>query len=169
MASVKSFVWYSPSMFEEGGYEIPETWDDLLALTEQIAKDHEGEDVKPWCAGIESGGATGWPATDWVEDLVLRSAGADVYDQWVTHRFRSTIPQSLRQPKRSARSKDDRYVKWYWRCPFVATTSFNDGGLPTGMPVLHTAWLRSTRFSSLRHRCFRERRRVRVLPAGHDC
>jgi alpha-glucoside transport system substrate-binding protein len=81
-ASAKSFVWYSPSMFAAAGYDIPETWDELLALTAEIAA---AGDVKPWCAGIESGTATGWPATDWVEDMVLRIAGGEAYDQWVSH------------------------------------------------------------------------------------
>ena len=84
-ANVKSFVWYSPSAFEEAGYEVPETWDDMLALSQQIVDDNPGGEVKPWCAGIGSGDATGWPTTDWMEDVMLRTAGPDVYDQWVNH------------------------------------------------------------------------------------
>ncbi|HLT66525.1 MAG TPA: ABC transporter substrate-binding protein [Microbacterium sp.] len=82
MASIKGYVWYSPSEFEDKGYEIPTTLDELTSLSEKIAA--EG-DHKPWCVGLESGEATGWPGTDWIEDFVLRQAGADVYDQWVTH------------------------------------------------------------------------------------
>jgi alpha-glucoside transport system substrate-binding protein len=82
MASIKGYIWYSPSEFEEKGYEIPTTLEELTALSEQIAS--EG-DHKPWCVGLESGEATGWPGTDWIEDFALREAGADVYDQWVTH------------------------------------------------------------------------------------
>ncbi|WP_421735883.1 ABC transporter substrate-binding protein [Cellulomonas sp.] len=92
-ANVKSFVWYSPAAFEENGYEIPTTWDDLLALTDKIAADFP--DAKPWCAGIESGDATGWPATDWLEDVLLRTAGPEVYDQWVTHEIPFNDPQVL--------------------------------------------------------------------------
>lgn len=92
-ANVKSFVWYSPQAFEDNGYEVPETWDDLLALSDQIASDHP--EAKPWCAGIESGDATGWPATDWLEDMVLRTAGVDVYDQWVSHEIPFNDPQVL--------------------------------------------------------------------------
>jgi alpha-glucoside transport system substrate-binding protein len=91
-SNVKSYVWYSPAMFEEAGYEIPETWDDLLTLTEDIAATMEGA-AKPWCAGVESGDATGWPATDWIEDVVLRSAGPEVYDQWYTHEIPFNDPQ----------------------------------------------------------------------------
>ena len=60
---------------------MPETWDELIALSEQIKADGS----TPWCVGFESGGATGWPATDWMEDIMLRTAGPDVYDEWVAH------------------------------------------------------------------------------------
>jgi ABC-type glycerol-3-phosphate transport system substrate-binding protein len=66
---VKSLVWYIPENFEDAGYEIPETMEELKALTEQIVADGE----TPWCIGLGSGGATGWPATDWVEDMMLRT------------------------------------------------------------------------------------------------
>lgn len=78
---VKSLVWFIPSAFEESGYEIPETMEDLKALTEQIAEDGG----TPWCIGLGSGAATGWPATDWVEDLMLRTQEPEVYDQWVSN------------------------------------------------------------------------------------
>jgi alpha-glucoside transport system substrate-binding protein len=79
--NVKSLVFYNKAAFEEAGYEHPESIDELNALTEQIKADGG----TPWCMGIESDTATGWPATDWFEDLVLRYGGVDVYDQWVTH------------------------------------------------------------------------------------
>ncbi|BDZ65246.1 ABC transporter substrate-binding protein [Agromyces mangrovi Wang et al. 2018] len=82
MSNIKGYIWYSPSEFEENGWEIPATLDELRDLSDEIvaAGDH-----KPWCVGLESGVATGWPGTDWVEDYVLRLQGADYYDQWVTH------------------------------------------------------------------------------------
>jgi alpha-glucoside transport system substrate-binding protein len=79
--NVKSLVFYNKQAWEEAGYEAPETLDDLAALTEQIKSDGG----TPWCFGIESGTATGWPATDWFEDLIMRYGGADVYNQWVTN------------------------------------------------------------------------------------
>lgn len=78
---VKSLVWYSPENFEDAGYEIPTSMEDLKALSEQIVADGG----TPWCIGLGSGGATGWPATDWVEDMMLRTQTPDVYDQWVTN------------------------------------------------------------------------------------
>lgn len=80
-ASPKSLVWYPVPEFEEAGYEIPETWDELRALSQQIADDG----ATPWCIGIEDGESTGWVATDWMEDIVLRLHGPEVYDQWVAH------------------------------------------------------------------------------------
>jgi alpha-glucoside transport system substrate-binding protein len=79
--NLKSMIWYPVDDFEEAGYEVPETYDDLIALSDQIVEDGG----TPWCAGFESGGATGWPATDWMEDFMLATAGQDVYDQWATH------------------------------------------------------------------------------------
>ncbi|EIC07740.1 extracellular solute-binding protein family 1 [Microbacterium laevaniformans OR221] len=80
LANIKGYVWYSPAKFKEWGVEIPKTWDELLTLTKTI---QEKTGAAPWCAGFESGGASGWPGTDWIEDLVLRQSGPDVYDQWV--------------------------------------------------------------------------------------
>ncbi len=80
-SDLKSLVWYKPGRFEELGYDIPQTWDELVALTETAAAAGD----TPWCVGIESGTATGWPFTDWVEDLTLRFQGADYYDQWIAH------------------------------------------------------------------------------------
>jgi alpha-glucoside transport system substrate-binding protein len=77
--SGKSLVWYPKEEFDAAGYTIPETWDDLLALTQQIADDGD----TAWCIGIESGAATGWVATDWTEDLMLRTTSLDNYDAWV--------------------------------------------------------------------------------------
>lgn len=91
-ADVKSLVWYVPENFEDAGYEIPETYEDLKALTEQIAA--EGE--TPWCIGLAAGGATGWPATDWVEDLMLRLNTPEDYDAWTTNALAFNDPKVVR-------------------------------------------------------------------------
>ncbi|WP_336057604.1 ABC transporter substrate-binding protein [Nitratireductor sp. CH_MIT9313-5] len=80
-ADVKSLVWYVPENFEDAGYEVPTTLEELKELTQKIVEDGE----TPWCIGLGSGGATGWPATDWVEDLMLRMESPEVYDQWVSN------------------------------------------------------------------------------------
>ncbi len=77
---VKSLVWYRPEVFATNGWEVPSTLDELGLLVDDIA---QADGIDPWCFGIFSGDDTGWPATDWVEDLLLRRAGPDVYDEWV--------------------------------------------------------------------------------------
>lgn len=77
-AIVKSLVWYSPACFAEAEYEVPESWEELLALTDQIVADGG----YPWYAPMESGGATGWVGTDWIEDIMLRTTSLENYDNW---------------------------------------------------------------------------------------
>jgi alpha-glucoside transport system substrate-binding protein len=79
--NLKSMIWYPKDDFDAAGYAVPATFDELIALSDQILADGS----TPWCVGFESGGATGWPATDWMEDIMLRTAGPDTYDQWVNH------------------------------------------------------------------------------------
>jgi alpha-glucoside transport system substrate-binding protein len=79
--NLKSMVWYPKKAFDAKGYKVPETWDDLLALSDQIKADGS----TPWCVGFGSEGSTGWPATDWVEDIMLRTAGPETYDKWWKH------------------------------------------------------------------------------------
>ncbi len=81
-ADVKALVWYPREAFTEAGYTVPESWDDLIALSDRIVADGR----TPWCVGWSDGGfADGWPATDLLEGLVLRTAGLDGYDRWVRH------------------------------------------------------------------------------------
>jgi alpha-glucoside transport system substrate-binding protein len=78
-ANLKSLIWYNIPVFEAEGYEIPETWEELIALSDQMLADG----YTPWSIGTGSDAATGWPATDWLEDIVLRQQGTEVYDGWV--------------------------------------------------------------------------------------
>ena len=89
--SVKSLVWYKPTAFEAKAYEVPQTWSDLLTLSNKIA----AEGKTPWCIGLESGTATGWPGTDWIEDIMLRTAGPEAYSQWIDHRLPFNSPQVI--------------------------------------------------------------------------
>ena len=79
--NLKSMVWYAKDDFDAAGYKIPETWDALISLSEQMVADGN----TPWCVGFNSDGSAGWPATDWMEDIMLRTAGPETYDQWVDH------------------------------------------------------------------------------------
>lgn len=74
----KSLVWYPPATFRDRGYHEPGTWWELLALSDRIS----ASGTTPWCIGMEAAGATGWVGTDWVEDLVLRMHGPELYDSW---------------------------------------------------------------------------------------
>lgn len=86
---LKSLVWYQPARFEAAGYELPETLDDLWALSDAMIADGN----TPWCVGIESGNATGWPFTDWVEDIMLRTTTPENYDAWVAEELDFSSPE----------------------------------------------------------------------------
>ncbi len=77
----KSVVFYHEPTFTANGYEIPETYEDLVALSETIVADG----LTPWCFGFESGTASGWPGTDWIEDIYVRQNGSEAYAQWYNH------------------------------------------------------------------------------------
>ncbi len=123
---VKSLVWYVPENFEDAGYEVPQTMEDLKALTEQIVADGG----TPWCIGLGSGGATGWPATDWVEDMVLRTASPDVYDKWVSNEIPFTDPAVIGAIDEFGWfARNDAFVDG--GAATVATTDFRDS--PKGL------------------------------------
>ena len=80
--NLKSIVWYQPAEFEARGYSVPTTWDEMIALADQIVADG----MTPFCFGMYSNGASGWLATDWMEDIMLRTGeGTATYDKWVSH------------------------------------------------------------------------------------
>ncbi|MGR3758436.1 MAG: ABC transporter substrate-binding protein, partial [Tranquillimonas sp.] len=123
---VKSLVWYVPDVFEEAGYEIPQSMEDLKALTQQIVDDGG----TPWCIGLGSGAATGWPATDWVEDLMLRTAEPSVYDQWVTNEIPFTDERVVNAiDEYGWFAKNDDYVNGGAQA--VVSTDFRDA--PAGL------------------------------------
>lgn len=90
LANLKGYVWYSPASFAEWGVEVPKTWDEMITLTDTI---REKTGAAPWCAGFASDAASGWPGTDWIEDLVLRQSGPEVYDDWVAGDVKFTDPE----------------------------------------------------------------------------
>jgi alpha-glucoside transport system substrate-binding protein len=85
----KSFVWYPKAAFDAAGYKVPTTWDELTQLEDQIKSDGD----TPWCIGIESGAATGWPVTDWLEEMMLRTTSLENYDKWVTGELKFSSPE----------------------------------------------------------------------------
>ena len=91
-AGLKSLVWYPRQAFESKGYQVPETWDELIALSNQIVADGG----TPWCIGINDYDAKGWVGTDWVEDILLRTAPPETYDAWVRHELPFDSPEIRR-------------------------------------------------------------------------
>ena len=87
----KSLVWYPVQAFADAGYSVPETWEDLIALSDQIVADGG----KPWCISIEHGDASGWVATDWLEDVLLRTAPVATYEGWINHDIPFNDPEVL--------------------------------------------------------------------------
>lgn len=74
-ADIKTIVWYSPLNFDAYGYEVPETWEDFEALVQTIAEDDASP--VPFAMGFESGDATGWTGTDFIEDILLVQQGPE--------------------------------------------------------------------------------------------
>jgi alpha-glucoside transport system substrate-binding protein len=122
---LKSIVWYNPARFEADGYAVPETFDEFVALVDEIAA---ADGAKPLCVGIESGQATGWAYTDWTEDLVLRQHGTDVYDQWVDHSIPFNDPQIVESMETVSNLWTDDNV--FAAGGTIAATNFGDNATP---------------------------------------
>jgi alpha-glucoside transport system substrate-binding protein len=124
-SDLKSLVWYQPDRFAEAGYEVPETFDEFTALIEQMVADGG---PKPLCVGIESAQATGWTYTDWVEDMVLRQHGPEVYDQWVAHEIPFNDPRIVEsmQTVLDLWTEDNVFAN----SGTIAATAFQDNGQP---------------------------------------
>jgi alpha-glucoside transport system substrate-binding protein len=86
---LKSIVWYNTQVFADGGYEIPTTLTELFDLSNRMIADGQ----TPWCIGIESGPATGWTFTDWMEDMMLRLEGPEAYDEWTSGVLKFSDPR----------------------------------------------------------------------------
>ncbi len=127
-SNMKSLVWYSPKQFKKNGYTVPTTWADMTALADKMA----GNGQIAFCGGLGSGGATGWPGTDWVEQMVLREYGSKVYADWVSHKVKFSDPKI-----QAAMAKVAAWMqnpKWVGDVKGIATTTFQDAGkgIPTG-------------------------------------
>lgn len=88
-SSLKGLVWYDPKSFKAAGLTVPSTWDQLMQESKQVA----AKGVTPWAVGLESGAASGWPGTDWLEILFLKMYGPNLYEQWYQGKLPWTSPQ----------------------------------------------------------------------------
>jgi alpha-glucoside transport system substrate-binding protein len=131
-ASTKSFIWYSPKKFKEKGYKVPQTWDEMMDLTKKIASDTKGTKAKPWSVGIEGGASTGWPATDWLEDAVIRFTDEDTYNKWVSHEIPFNDPKIVDAFKEVGKIlKNNDYVNGgLGDFQSIASTAWQDAGTP---------------------------------------
>jgi len=123
--NAKGLVWYPKKAFDDAGYKTPTTWDEQQALMDQIVKDGD----TPWCVGIESGTATGWPATDWVENIMLRTTSPENYDKWT----KGTLPFTDPIVKAAVQKMgdiwfNDKYV--YGGRKQIVSTNFGDANKP---------------------------------------
>ena len=106
--------------------KCPQTMEELKALTDKIVADGG----TPWCIGLGSGGATGWPATDWVEDMMLRTQSPEIYDKWVTNELPFNSPEVVAAiDEFGAFARNDAYVAG--GAAAVASTDFRDS--PKGL------------------------------------
>jgi len=122
--NAKSQVWYPKYAFEAAGYEIPATWDELIALSDQIVAVGD----TPWCVGIESGAATGWPATDWLEEIMLRTTSLENYDKWTSGELPFNSPEVKNALSVLSELWSDHYV--YGGRAAIVTTFFGDAPTP---------------------------------------
>ena len=132
-STVKGLIWYNPKTYTMGD---PSSWEELNR--DALISARYG--TKPWCVGMESGEASGWPGTDWIEDIVLRQSGPAVYDDWVAGRIRWSSPQ-IRQAFQTfaAVIRPDAV---YGGADAVVGTNFGDAGAqlfsdPPGCLFMH--------------------------------
>ncbi len=124
-AALKGPVWYNPKQFSAKSYTVPKTWDDLTALSKKIAD----SGTTPWCVGLESGAASGWPGTDWIEDIVIRQSGPDVYDSWWQGKTKWTSAEIKKAWQTWGTIVSDPKMVFGGKSAMLAT-NFGDSGTP---------------------------------------
>jgi alpha-glucoside transport system substrate-binding protein len=87
-ADIKTIIWYSPLAFKAGGYTVPTTWDELNTLVEKMKADGK----VPWSMGFESGDATGWTGSDFIQDILLVQQGPDYVNNIISGKVKYNDP-----------------------------------------------------------------------------
>ena len=124
-SSVKSLVFYPKKAWDKAGYQAPTSLAELQTLSDKIA----ASGTTPWCFGIGSDAATGWPATDWMEDLVMRDGSVQDYQDWVSHKLKfSSAPVEKAAADFQKLVLNDKNV--YGGVKSVASTGFGDAPAP---------------------------------------
>ncbi len=88
-AAIKGLVWYDPATVSSLGVSLPKTWDEMIAVSRKAA----AAGISPWSVGVESGAASGWVGTDWIENILLRLHGAKLYKDWYEGRLAWSGPE----------------------------------------------------------------------------
>jgi alpha-glucoside transport system substrate-binding protein len=124
--SLKGLIWYNPKNFQAKNYNVPKSWDDLLALQSTI----KSGGTTPWCIGLESGAASGWPGSDWVKEIVLSQSGPTVYDAWWQGKQKWTSPEIKLAWQTWGKVLGPADSNVYGGAPTMASTSFGDAPTP---------------------------------------
>ncbi len=122
-AALKGLIWYNTKTYT--GPKAPATWTELSAWTRAVA----AKGTTPWCVGVESGAASGWAGTDWVENILLRQSGAKKYDEWYNGKLAWTSSEVKRAFQTFGSVVTD--PKMVFGGPTtVLTTNFGDAATP---------------------------------------
>jgi alpha-glucoside transport system substrate-binding protein len=124
--SLKGLIWYNPKNFQAKGYNVPKSWDDLLALQKTV----KDGGTTPWCIAVESGSASGWPGSDWVKEIVLSQSGPTVYDSWWQGKTRWSSPEITKAWQTWGQILGSNNSNVYGGKQFILSTNFGDGGTP---------------------------------------
>ena len=125
-AAVKGLIWYDPKNFSAKGYNVPNSWDSLQALQTTI----KGAGTTPWCITVNSGSASGWPASDWLKEIVLSQSGPDVYDKWVAGTQKWTSPEIKQAWQTFGQILGPNDANVYGGSQYVLATDFGAVGTP---------------------------------------
>jgi len=123
--AVKGTIWYSPPNLKSEGISIPKTWDEMMSVSEKLAS----QGKTPWSVGLESGSASGWPGTDWIEDIVLRTAGPEKYVDWYKGKLAWTSPEIKKAWEMWGRIVADEKMI-YGGSQYVLSTNFGQAAQP---------------------------------------
>jgi alpha-glucoside transport system substrate-binding protein len=124
--SLKGLIWYNPKNFQAKGYNVPNSWDNLLALQDTI----KSGGTTPWCVGLESGAASGWPGSDWVKEIVLSQSGPTVYDNWWQGKQKWTSPEIKLAWQTWGQILGSGDSNVYGGAKNMVATNFGDAGTP---------------------------------------
>jgi alpha-glucoside transport system substrate-binding protein len=124
--AVKGLIWYDPKNFQSKSYNVPKSYDDLINLQSQI----KSGGTTPWCVTVESGSATGWPASDWLKEIVLSQSGPDVYDKWVAGTQKWSSPEIKSAFQTFGKVLGSNSSNVYGGSSYVVATNFGDVGTP---------------------------------------